>query len=1105
MGDADIEMANAGASSSKKFGLTTVQLSDPDSKKDDPVVFDWQNRGSDFSAFGGLDAIWEALRVDLRNGLTTQGTSADSEDRIAHFGSNARIVRPPKTYWDMIWEGLHDFTLIILIIAAVVGTTLGIITEGAANGWHEGAAILFAVVLVLNVTAVNDLQSQAQFRALQDKNAERYVKVIRDGNVSGEQLFVGDLLVGDLVIMAQGTQAPADGIMVGSQGDVEMDESAMTGESDMVKKTIDKDPFIISGSTCSKGELTMVVIGVGKASVAGRAAALLDTEVEPTPLQKKLESLALQVSKLGALVGAICFFAMLIKHMVAYNEGYGTVGEDGEKEWTTENWAKLVDFLIVAVTVLVVAIPEGLPLAVTISLAYSQKQMQKDNILVRNLSACETMGGATTICTDKTGTLTLNQMTVMQCWTETDGRAPPRFHNPDDDKREEFVTSLNGLPPHHKQLLIDNAIFNSGNDTDILVDGDGKQSVVGSKTEGALLLLSRDLGTDYKARRQGGVVEEKFPFHSMRKRSSVLMTLGGDGNVVVEGEGASSEETKSGGRNYRLFVKGASEMVLRLCTHAIDGSGNPIPLNGNFQISGTGEVTGEGRKAEIARDVINAMAGKALRTIALAYRDFDSSVIPHKKSTVTYTESEAKGSGDCPAVEDNLTLIGIVGIQDPVRPEVPGAVKDCQSAGIVVRMVTGDNITTAMAIARQCDLYHPDKGGIAVEGPDFRKRVAQDETYFDTVGSKIEVMARSAPDDKHLMVSRLMEKGNVVAVTGDGANDGPALKKANVGFAMGIAGTDVAKAASDIILMDDNFVSVVQAVMWGRNVYDAIRKFLQFQLTVNLVALLVAFLGAVSLNESPLKATQMLWVNLIMDTFAALALATEPPTRELLNRRPYGKDESLISQPMLRNIIGQFFFQATIIIGLVYWGETILEVPIGRELFDRSIQYTVVFQTFVMLQLFNEVSSRKVCDELNIFDGLFNNPLFVGIMVLTFVVQYLLVEGGGTFVSVMPLSAAEHGVCIILGAVGLAVVYLIKLLPKEIIADIFAGNAHPELTEEERQRYGSFTRRNSHAANAAKKNAEELSESQKRLRVEASKRGGEQAIVKSGDAAASTL
>lgn len=1031
-----------------QFRLSPQDLSNPISGSNKPVVFDWQKAEANFVPFGGIQGIISELRVNVGTGLDSNNAQ-DLQLRERHFGSNARKGLPPVQYWELIWEGLHDFTLILLIVSAIVSIILDGITEGWKTGWYEGVAILFAVVVVLNVAAINDIQKDKQFRELDKQNAQRMVKVRRNGNT--QELMVDFLLAGDIVLMGAGDMTPADGVLL-EGSDVEMDESSLTGESDMSKKNT-QFPFLISGTTMTAGECVMLVVGVGPNSLQGIMTDKLGEDSPPTQLQLKLELIATQISKLGFAIALICFFAMLFKHLALWNQGLGNVDSNGNKVWLTSDWGDIVFYLIQAITILVVAIPEGLPLAVTISLAFSVIKMQKDKILVRHLEACEVMGGATTICTDKTGTLTMNEMKVVQMWVNDSDITPDScgiFLNTNaagsQEGYDQFIGRVKNLPSTFTELLFENCALNST--ADLVIDGEGKEKVSGSKTDGALINLSRAYGMDYKAIRLEAQLEQKYPFSSARKRSSVLVWKRVGGHDVL-----------------RLYVKGAAEIILRLSTHILEHSGKVKRLEGDFRIDSQGNVSGSGQKAEIAKNAINAMANQAFRTIALAYRDYDRSVRDWKKDVVQYMDSDNKGSGECPPVEAGLTFLAIAGIQDPVRPGVPEAVVKCQEAGIVVRMVTGDNIATAIAIAKQCHIYEDGTQHLAVEGPDFREQVAHSPLdYFQRNGPRIAVMARSAPNDKHLLVTNLMNHGQVVAVTGDGTNDGPALKKANVGFAMGIAGTDVAKQACDIVLMDDNFTSIVKAVEWGRNVYTAIRKFLQFQLTVNLVALLICMVGSIFISDTVLGAVQMLWVNLIMDSFAALALATDPPDAMLLKRKPYVKTDSLISPFMIRNMLGQFFYQSIILITLIFCGEDLFEIPVGRELSPTSSptqHYTLIFHIFVMLQLFNEFSSRTLENELNLIKGIEKNVLFLIIMAGTFAVQYVFVQEFRSFGRVAPLTAPQHGMSVIFGLGGIAVTFLMRLIPEKHMHFPNLGGMKAEMTPQERQIWSAFTRRNS--------------------------------------------
>lgn len=668
----------------------------------------------------------------------------------------------------------------------------------------------------------------------------------------------------------------------------------------------------------------------------------------------------------------------------------------------------LVKFFIIGVTVLVVAVPEGLPLAVTISLAYSVKKMMKDNNLVRHLDACETMGNATAICSDKTGTLTMNRMTVVQAHIA--GEYHKTIPNPET------------LPENVLDKLIVGIAVNSAYTTKILPSEKegGLPRHIGNKTECALLQFVLQLKKDYQIIRNE-VPEEKmfkvYTFNSARKSMSTVL------------------KNPDGG--FQMFSKGASEIVLKKCSKILDEMGEVKALKSN-------------ERDNLIKDVIEPMASEGLRTICLAFREFDDS------------PTDWDNEND---ILSGLTCIAVVGIEDPVRPEVPDAIKQCQSAGITVRMVTGDNINTARAIATKCGILQAGDDFLCLEGKQFNKRIRNakgeiEQERIDRIWPRLRVLARSSPTDKHTLVkgiidSTVMERRQVVAVTGDGTNDGPALKKADVGFAMGIAGTDVAKEASDIILTDDNFTSIVKAVMWGRNVYDSISKFLQFQLTVNVVAVIVAFTGACITQDSPLKAVQMLWVNLIMDTLASLALATEPPTEALLLRKPYGRNKPLISRTMMKNIFGHAIYQLVIVFTLLFAGEKIFDIDSGRNAplqAPPSEHYTIVFNTFVLMQLFNEVNARKIHGERNVFNGIFKNPIFCSIVLGTFLVQILIVQFGGKPFSCTELSIDQWLWCVFLGMGTLLWGQMIATIPTsrlKFLKEAGLGTQKEEIPEEE--------------------------------------------------------
>ncbi|XP_009077436.1 PREDICTED: plasma membrane calcium-transporting ATPase 2 isoform X3 [Acanthisitta chloris] len=997
--------------------------------------------------YGETEGLCRHLKTSPTEGLA--GSAADLEKRKLIFGKNFIPPKKPKTFLQLVWEALQDVTLIILEIAAIISLGLsfyqppgegnegcgtaagGAEDEGEAEaGWIEGAAILLSVICVVLVTAFNDWSKEKQFRGLQSRiEQEQKFTVVRGGQVI--QIPVAEIVVGDIAQVKYGDLLPADGIFI--QGnDLKIDESSLTGESDQVRKSVDKDPMLLSGTHVMEGSGRMLVTAVGVNSQTGIIFTLLGAggeeeekkdkkerkervskmqdgnmensqnkakqqdgaaamEMQPlksaeggegddkdkkksnmhkkekSVLQGKLTKLAVQIGKAGLVMSAITVIILVLYFAI---DTFVVNKKQWLPECTPVYVQYFVKFFIIGVTVLVVAVPEGLPLAVTISLAYSVKKMMRDNNLVRHLDACETMGNATAICSDKTGTLTTNRMTVVQAYVG--------------DVHYKEIPDPDSIPAKTLELLVNAIAINSAYTTKILPpekEG-GLPRQVGNKTECGLLGFVLDLKQDYEPVRSL-IPEEKlykvYTFNSVRKSMSTVIKMP-DGS-------------------FRMYSKGASEIVLKKCSRILNAAGEP-------------RIFRPRDRDEMVKKVIEPMACDGLRTICVAFRDFASS-----------PEPDWDNEND---ILSDLTCICVVGIEDPVRPEVPEAIRKCQRAGITVRMVTGDNINTARAIAIKCGIIHPGEDFLCLEGKsstDRNEKGEIEQERIDKIWPKLRVLARSSPTDKHTLVkgiidSTQVEQRQVVAVTGDGTNDGPALKKADVGFAMGIAGTDVAKEASDIILTDDNFSSIVKAVMWGRNVYDSISKFLQFQLTVNIVAVIVAFTGACITQDSPLKAVQMLWVNLIMDTFASLALATEPPTEALLLRKPYGRNKPLISRTMMKNILGHAVYQLTLIFTLLFVGEKMFKIDSGRNAplhSPPSEHYTIIFNTFVMMQLFNEINARKIHGERNVFDGIFRNPIFCTIVLGTFAIQIVIVQFGGKPFSCSPLQLDQWMWCVFIG------------------------------------------------------------------------------------------
>ncbi|CAA2971551.1 calcium-transporting ATPase 11, plasma membrane-type [Olea europaea subsp. europaea] len=893
----------------------------------------------------GVEGLSKKLYVSLDEGVK----SSDVPIRQNVFGSNCYTEKPSKSFWMFLWEALQDLTLIILMVCAVISIGVGLPTEGWPKGMYDGLGIILSIILVVMVTAISDYKQSLQFNELDKEKKKIFVQVIRDG--IRQKLSMYDLVVGDIVHLSIGDQIPADGIFI-SGYNLLIDQSSLTGESVPIN-IYEKRPFLLAGSKVQDGSARMLVTTVGMRTEWGKLMETLSEEGEDeTPLQVKLNGVATLIGKIGLAFAVMTFLVLTVRFFVDKGLRHELA------KWTSSDALTLLNYFATAVTIIVVAVPEGLPLAVTLSLAFAMKKLMIDKALVRHLSACETMGSATTICTDKTGTLTTNHMVVSKIWIcgkakeiETNGGRSPI----DSDLSNVISILLQG-------------IFNNTG-SEVVKNKDGNISILGTPTESALLEYGLLLGGDFDNERRSCNLLKVEPFNSEKKKMSVLLSLP-DGKV-------------------RAFCKGASEIILKMCDKMIGIDGEPLHLS-EEQVRNT-------------MDVINGFAGEALRTLSLAFKDLDNG----------FQENRIPDSG--------YTLITIVGIKDPVRPEVKEAVKTCLAAGITVRMVTGDNIYTAKAIAKECGILLDND--FAIEGPDFRHK-SPDQMI--QIIPKIKVMARSSPTDKHVLVKNL--RGllkEVVAVTGDGTNDAPALHEADIGLAMGIAGTEVAKESADVIVLDDNFATIVNVARWGRSVYINIQKFVQFQLTVNIVALMINFISACISGSAPLTAVQLLWVNLIMDTLGALALATEPPHEGLMKQPPVGRTKSFITRTMWRNIIGQSIYQLVVLLVLNFTGKKILGLN-GSD--ATAVLNTFIFNTFVFCQVFNEMNSRDI-EKINIFRGMFGNWIFTGIIAATVIFQVIIVEFLGTFASTVPLNWQLWLLSVVLGAVSLLIAVVLKCIP----------------------------------------------------------------------------
>ncbi|XVF06307.1 hypothetical protein REPUB_Repub06bG0036100 [Reevesia pubescens] len=902
--------------------------------------------------YGGVKQVATLLQSDLKNGIP--GDDVDIVLRTKVFGANKYQKQPAKSFLSFVLEAFKDTIIIILLVCAVLSLAFGIKQHGLKEGWYDGGSIIVAVVLVVVVSAVSNYRQSKQFEELSHESNDIRVQVVRDGRYQPVSIF--DIVVGDIVSLKIGDQIPADGLFVEGHS-LKVDESSMTGESDHVEVNEKKNPFLLSGTKVTDGYGYMLVTSVGMNTAWGEMMSSIRRDLnEETPLQARLSKLTSYIGKIGLSVAVLVLLVLLIRYFTGHTKDENGKSEyNGSKTKFDDVMNSVVAIIATAVTIVVVAIPEGLPLAVTLTLAYSMKRMMRDHAMVRKLSACETMGSATIICTDKTGTLTLNEMKVTEFWL---GKEPI-----DNSLSSEIAANVLQLLNEGVGLNTTGTVYKP-NSTSV-------PEIYGSPTEKAILSWAViDLGLNIEEPKQSCEIVHVESFNSEKKRSGVLIR-------------------RSNERVLATHWKGAAEMVLAMCSNYYDKKGISKAMN-------------DDERTEIGT-IIESMAAKSLRCIAFAH------------ANVTDHGNETK------LEEIGLTWLGLVGLKDPCRPGVKEAVESCKMAGVGIKMITGDNIHTARAIAFECGILGSDDNlhnEAVVEGVQFRNYSPEERMQKIEI---IRVMARSSPFDKLLMVQSLKQNRHVVAVTGDGTNDAPALKEADIGLSMGIQGTEVAKESSDIVILDDNFTSVATVLRWGRCVYNNIQKFIQFQLTVNVAALVINFIAAVSSGEVPLTAVQLLWVNLIMDTLGALALATEQPTNDLMDKLPVGRTEPLITKVMWRNIIAQALYQVAILLTLQFKGKSIFGVT-------EKVKDTLIFNIFVLCQIFNEFNARNM-DKKNIFKGIHKNKLFLAIIGVTLVLQAVMVEFLQRFANTERLDWKQWGACIGIAAVSWPIGWIVKCIP----------------------------------------------------------------------------
>ncbi|KAI9463279.1 calcium-translocating P-type ATPase [Lactarius psammicola] len=954
---------------------------------------------------------------------------ATIEDRQRIYGQNIAPQCPNKSILLLVWQALWDKVLVLSLIAAVVSLALGLFQDFGTThlegvplvDWVEDVAVIAAILIVVVVNSLNDWQKERQFKVPNEKKEDRLVKVIRDGRE--RQIDVHQVVVGDVVLLEPGEVIPCDGVLL-SGHNVRCDESNATGGSDAIRKLSYEDCIALRGKRLLEfdpdgpsgdGEIVLegvgsyIAISVGTKSFNGRIMMALRHDSEKTPLQLKLNELANAITKIGSIAGGLLFGALLVRYFVQrINNSQRTSIEEG---------VAFVNIFIVAV---VVAVPQGLPLAFNLALALAAKRTNKENLLVRVPGSCETMANASVICTGKTGTLTRNEMAVFAGSVGVHAKFVRRLVENHErigsearrgPNAKDFIVdlaNLNTVLSHPLKDLFNAAIAINSTAFEDVDQQSGVPAFIGCKTETALLEFAKELGwPNCRDTRDSASIIQMIPFSSDRKFMGCVVRLP-DGS-------------------HRLYIKGASEILTRKCTRHVvvhHDAENEAPNGNEVETVPIGEM----EEDNISR-TITFYASQALRTISLCYRDLP--YWPPQGARLL-----DNGEVDYDDLTTDLTLIGITGIEDHLRAGVREAVANCGRAGVRVKMCTGDNVLTARSIAQQCGIYTA--GGIVMEGPHFR---TLSPDVMKAIVPRLQVLARSSPKDKLILVETLKELGNIVGVTGDGVNDGPALKTAHVGFSMGFAGTEVAKEASDIILMDDNFSSIVNAIMWGRCVNDTARKCLQFQISTNVTAVVITFVSALaSSKEGVLSAAQWAWINLIMNPFSALALATDPASPVLLNRK-LDKTGPLFTADMIKQILGQAVCQIIIILIFHFLGSQILgfhhsDESTPQKHHDRIVQM-LIFHAFMFAQIFNSFNCRRLDRKLNVFEGVLKNWYFIAITIIEVAIQVLIFFVGGPAFDVTLMGVREWGISLALGCVSLPLGALIRLIPNEPCERVF--------------------------------------------------------------------
>ena len=820
------------------------------------------------------------------------------------YGTNSFVRQSHESLAKRIWDASTEPMLVMLIFAAIITLAVNITRyfTGGEYNFLECVGIFAAIALSVVITIITEGKSAKAFEALNKINEDTLIKVIRNGEP--QLITQKEIVVGDIIMIETGDKIVADGRLF-SSNDLSVDESALTGESLPVKKdaefvcqkstpVAERANMLYSGCFVSAGNGQMLVTGVGNDTEFGQIAQELSSiEKTTTPLQEKLDKLGKQITVLGASAAAIVFAIEVLQFVMNGQLNLDTVS----------------DAFITSIVLIVAAVPEGLPTIVAVSLALNIIKMSKENALVKKMIACETIGCVNIICSDKTGTLTENRMTVQKIYTGGELIDPEQLKD---------------------EMLLKNYCINSNAN---ISEEDGSWSFIGNPTEGSLLAAAAKAGVDYQELRHAADIVRVFPFSSQNKDMSTIV--------------------RENGKEI-LYVKGNPEKIISLCTGISEEEKEK-----NFHL-------------------MEEFQNKAGRLLAFAHKELEGQ----------YNDEEQD------EVEQGLIYDGFVVISDPLSPDVYESIRNCRSAGIEVKMLTGDNIRTARAIANE--LHMLDDDHIAVEAADIEKLT--DEELKEAL-KKIQVIARSTPLVKMRVVKILKEQGNVVAVTGDGINDAPAIKHADVGIAMGIAGTDVTKEASDMVLLDDSFSTIIKAVQWGRGIYENFKRFIQFQLTVNVSSVVVVICSILAGFSAPFTALELLWINIIMDGPPALTLGLEPIRPDLLKHKPTRRNENIISKKMLLRIFVNGIF-ISVIFMLQHFKNFLGAAP--------EEEATVLFTLFVLFQLFNAFNCREL-DDTPMFKNLLKNKLMLGVFLLVLILQGIITQFGAAVFETVPLSAAMWG------------------------------------------------------------------------------------------------